>query len=46
MKLLGLAGLFLLTAAAGFGLGMLASGWVEADWPTIDESDENGWAAA
>lgn len=34
--------LFLVTAAAGFGLGLLASGWVASDWPTVDDTDFQG----
>lgn len=28
--------------AAGFGLGLLATAWVESDWPDTDETDQAG----
>ncbi len=36
-------GLFLLTIvmlAAGFGLGLLATAWVETDWPEDDDPSD------
>lgn len=39
MKLLAHLLLFVLMLAAGFGLGVLATAWVESDWPTTDETD-------
>lgn len=31
--------LFVVLLAAGFGLGLLATAWVESDWPTPDPYD-------
>lgn len=43
MTRLGVILLVVAMLAAGFGLGVLASAWVETDWPDTDETD---WAGA
>lgn len=39
MRLIGQVAIFLVTLAAGFGLGILASGWVTTDWSDTDDND-------